>query len=244
MKQGYILINDASDALNEIEQIALNNLKGDENAPIVIKDDDEITNVEEEQIAPFGIESKKEIDTPEEVSKSEENEEESASPEDEEPEQEDVITPVEIEDEEEPDNIIHYPYAKTIFVLWNELLSTLANFAYFEYNSYTEIPSCFNISYVNITKEYRHINKEIMKVIKDARISIDKQNVININDELTKYKFYIIPVDDYDLFVALKESHNPYILSKYFEDSLTPLVDGIKRKNIIITEKETIGIIK
>ena len=221
MKKGYILIKDASDALNEIEELALNNLKDTDIEPVLIEDNSE-------NLPPLEIN-----DDPKEL-------------------EEAVILPS-LEIKEEPkeeteesleENKENYqPYIKTIYVLWNELLSRLSDFCYYEYDSYAKMGNMYTISYNNITNEYQHINHNLLKLIDNTKISVDNDNIITINDQLTKYTFYIIPVDDYDLFTSLKESNNPYILTKDFPNPCLPIVNGIKRKNIIVTEKETLSII-
>ena len=243
MKKGYILIKDASDTLNEIEEVALNNLRSAEEEPIVVEDDEgaeEIITIQDKPVVSFVEDIE---DTKEDIKESEEEAKETE--EEVENEISEKISWPEIEGAKETNNNGEYfPYVKTIYVLWNELLSNLASFVYYEYNSYFEIADLYNVSYLNITDNYRHVNKEILKLIDERDLSIDKKNVITINDNLTKYNFYIIPVEDYDVFVSLKESKNPYILTRDFKDCLTPIINGIKRKDIIVTEKETISVIK
>ena len=211
MKQGYILISDVSNAIKEIEQIALEVFKDSEfaNQPIVVQDEEEAPNPElpvEEPVSESPVEE--------------------------------VVVAEEKKEEE------YIPYVKTIYTLWNELYSTLSNFIYFEYDSYTTTPNCNIMSYINITNDFKNVNKELSRIIGNNKLSIKNKNLISVNNQQTRYNFYIIPVEDYDVFIALKESKNPYIITKSFEDSFNALLDAINRNSIIVTETETIRIIK
>ena len=213
MSRGYIVIDDASNILNEIEDIALKELKivppKETVEPVLVEDDEDL---DDEVIEIVDPENEK-IEVPKEELKEEKN-------------------------------TNYIPYIKTIYVLWNELYSNLASFIYIEYDSLVNITNCYTLSYYNISLEYEHIDKEILRIIGDKQISISNSNLISVNDKEIKYNFYIIPIEDYDVFVALKESHNPYIITKKYNDPFTSLIEGIKRHNIIVTESETISIIK
>ena len=152
--------------------------------------------------------------------------------------QKEIISFVEEPSEKEK----NYQYTKTIYVLWNKLISNVANFVYLEYNSYLKLNIGYSINYRNITDNYRQINRELINIIKEKDLTINTRNIVTVKDNLINYKFYIIPLDDPDIFRSLKDSQNPIVLSGTFQDSYTAITEALKRKNMIITERETLGI--
>lgn len=237
MNNGYILIKDAIDALKEIEEIANNAC---ENKEIETPNGEETISFENISVSP----SKDPIDdivlednTDSFIPEIQEDSVIEEKTNNEIP----TISNIQLDNNQ---NTTYCPYVKTIYVLWNELLSNLANFIYFEYDSISNTSNYHNYSYNNITDNYRHINRELLNIVKDKEITIDSKSIVTLNDKLIKYNFYIIPIDDYDVFIALKKSRKPFILTKEYEDSYQTLINALKRKNIIITETETISVIK
>ena len=192
MDNGYIKIGDATNALQEIENIALSGLNDNS-----VKEEP-VLNEEKESIS-FPTENNSFIyDEPEKEPSIiyEEAPLEDILPtlKEEQPTIEDIDLIVEdnseeiekpLEDidlivEETPKEANNYNYVKTIYVLWNELLSNLANFVYLEYDSFSKMANYYNYSYTNITDNYRHINRELLKLIKGEELTIKNKSVITL----------------------------------------------------------------
>ena len=122
--------------------------------------------------------------------------------------------------------------------------SNLASFAYYEFNSYTNISNRIVLSFDNMGNKYNSINKEITRIIDKKPLKITEKNLLTVYDNQTKYNFYIIPVEDYDVFMTLRDSNTPYLFSKEIEEPLIALIKGVERKNIIVTEKQTLSILE
>ena len=222
MSRGYILIEDASNALNEIEEIVLEEIK---NKNKVIEN--KISTTEEIELP--ALASNKDISSKEI--------EENKLP-------ELTIGDLKSETKEEMSINAYHPYIKTIYVLWNKVYSNLASFAYYEFNSYTNISNRIVLSFDNMGNKYNSINKEITRIIDKKPLKITEKNLLTVYDNQTKYNFYIIPVEDYDVFMTLRDSNTPYLFSKEIEEPLIALIKGVERKNIIVTEKQTLSILE
>ena len=222
MSRGYILIEDASNALNEIEEIVLEEIK---NKNKVIEN--KISTTEEIEVP--ALASNKDISSKEIV--------ENKLP-------ELTIGDLKSETKEEMSINAYHPYIKTIYVLWNKVYSNLASFAYYEFNSYTNISNRIVLSFDNMGNKYNSINKEITRIIDKKPLKITEKNLLTVYDNQTKYNFYIIPVEDYDVFMTLRDSNTPYLFSKEIEEPLITLIKGVERKNIRVTEKQTLSILE
>ena len=44
--------------------------------------------------------------------------------------------------------------------------------------------------------------------------------------------------------MTLRDSNTPYLFSKEIEEPLITLIKGVERKNIIVTEKQTLSILE
>ncbi len=132
-------------------------------------------------------------------------------------------------------------YTKTIYVLWNELLSRFFDIIYLEYASYTNFDKKYMLEYANISNNYSQIKEQLLGIIEEKELSINRRNTITVTDNNVKYNFIIIPVEDFDLFISIKESKAISILTEELFEPYQILVDSIKRKNTIVTDSETIS---